>query len=549
MTWPMVATLGTHIDNPGDPIFTSWLLPRNVHATFHHTFDWFQGNIFAPEPDTVAYADHMIALLPIAAPIWFLTHDGVVTNNLTVLVLVFLNGWCAYLLSRELTGSRTAALVGGVIFGFSPFVFSRIGHTNILSVWGFPLAWLFARRIVRAGRWWDVLGLAGAVVVCTYSSWYFLVFSGLLVGVVLGVEVLTRWREIRFPALALRLMASAIIVLLAILAVARPYFVVQDRYPQATRTLDEAVHYSAVPSSLYTAPPNNRLYGDLTEPFRALSAGYNERMMFLGVAPAVLALCGLYVAVRRRRADLSLAAISLLGGAAVFAFGPYQFRDGERVRMPFFHLYEALPPLQFMRSPGRASLFLYLVMGALAAYLLSNVRGRLRPVLVAAVCLVVAAEYASAPLPSTPLHSPPAQIPKLRPSASHRWLAEQREPGAVLELPTGEIVDGAFTVTSLLREGAYMYFSTVHWRDLLNGYSGFAPPTYREMVETVKTFPDDRSLALLRDRGVRFVLVHRDLVAGTPWAALGDGVNSPDLSVAHDDGRVRVYRLQPRSGQ
>ena len=53
-----------------------------------------------------------------------------------------------------------------------------------------------------------------------------------------------------------------------------------------------------------------------------------------------------------------------------------------------------------------------------------------------------------------------------------------------------------------------MYYSTRHWKPLVNGYSGFTPPSYRRLLEELDGFPDDRSVAHLRVRGVRYLLLH-----------------------------------------
>jgi hypothetical protein len=76
------------------------------------------------------------------------------------------------------------------------------------------------------------------------------------------------------------------------------------------------------------------------------------------------------------------------------------------------------------------------------------------------------------------------------------------EPAAVLiELPMAE--RGVFHLNA-----PYMLNSTLHWRPLVNGYSGFLPRSYDAHYEAMRTFPDDRSLAYLRQLGVTHVAVH-----------------------------------------
>ena len=55
----------------------------------------------------------------------------------------------------------------------------------------------------------------------------------------------------------------------------------------------------------------------------------------------------------------------------------------------------------------------------------------------------------------------------------------------------------------------FMYGSIFHWHRLVNGYSGYEPPDYRETRARMREFPDDASIARLNELGVRYVLVHQ----------------------------------------
>jgi hypothetical protein len=102
-----------------------------------------------------------------------------------------------------------------------------------------------------------------------------------------------------------------------------------------------------------------------------------------------------------------------------------------------------------------------LALGVLAAWGLSRLsRGRRWPV--AAALLLTAFEYRAFPLDITPVEREPAPV--------DRWLAEVSFRGAVIQWP--------FATDS---EVEYQFRSTAHWKPLVNGYSGFAPPGYQEL--------------------------------------------------------------------
>jgi hypothetical protein len=66
----------------------------------------------------------------------------------------------------------------------------------------------------------------------------------------------------------------------------------------------------------------------------------------------------------------------------------------------------------------------------------------------------------------------------------------------------------------------YMYWSTSHWRPLVNGYSGYEPPDYAKTTALMKTFPDDEAIARLRHLDVRYVLVHESFYTADSASAL-----------------------------
>jgi hypothetical protein len=66
----------------------------------------------------------------------------------------------------------------------------------------------------------------------------------------------------------------------------------------------------------------------------------------------------------------------------------------------------------------------------------------------------------------------------------------------------------------------FMYGSIFHWHKLVNGYSGFTPPDYRETRERMRTFPDDEAIDRLTELGVRYVVVHQAYYAPDDYADL-----------------------------
>ena len=69
------------------------------------------------------------------------------------------SGFGLCLLARELSGSRGAALLAGLAFGFFSYRWDHAVHLQSLSTQWLPFALVFARRALREGRRSDLAGL------------------------------------------------------------------------------------------------------------------------------------------------------------------------------------------------------------------------------------------------------------------------------------------------------------------------------------------------------------------------------------------------------
>jgi hypothetical protein len=93
-----------------------------------------------------------------------------------------------------------------------------------------------------------------------------------------------------------------------------------------------------------------------------------------------------------------------------------------------------------------------------------------------------------------------------------------------------------------------MFWSRQHWQPMLNGQSGFFPPWYRDFQRYSTTFPDRESVAFLKSRGVRYVIVHLHSHAARYRGPLIQSLSNassrlrPVIGWA-DDG-IRVYEIR-----
>src|SRR4029078_10491065 len=67
MHWPLVLHLGTDIPRDvGDPLVQSWQEAWGGYALNHQPLNFFPGNMFCPQPDSLAFSDGLIGYAPLS---------------------------------------------------------------------------------------------------------------------------------------------------------------------------------------------------------------------------------------------------------------------------------------------------------------------------------------------------------------------------------------------------------------------------------------------------------------------------------------------------
>jgi hypothetical protein len=118
----------------------------------------------------------------------------------------------------------------------------------------------------------------------------------------------------------------------------------------------------------------------------------------------------------------------------------------------------------------------------------------------------------------------------------YSWLKDQSDIRGLLELPLNNATEARF-----------LYYWTLHWKPLVNGYSGFVPEDYTALKRRCcELTPDAEVMARLRANGVTHVLFHKwalperwEINTMRRWARQ-DGVE-----LVYADGDARLFRIAP----
>jgi hypothetical protein len=523
--WPLPLHLGSQVERDvGDPIVQAWQVAWGGHALAHQPLDYFQANTFFPLPDSLAFSDALAGYAP--AGLFGSGVTGAIARyNLLFLFAYALAFLGAYLLARELSLRPAAAAVAGAAFAYAPWRLQQDGHLHVLSSGGIPLALFLLLRGYRRGS--ARMVLAGWLVAAWQLSLGFTL--GLQLGYLLGalglIALIGWWAAGRPPLRAPRNVAIATVAGVALLAVtaivlARPYQRVLDDHPEAHRSAERLSDASGPVAQFASAPDENLIWGGATAGLRDDLTSVPEQTLFPGLLILALAIVGLVSQVfpMRLRVGLGLGVL----GCAVLSLGFH--RHGFGALYPYRALYELAPGWQGVRVPARintlTSLGLALLAAAGASRLLSILGRRRLAVGVASALLVVAVcAEGSAFFPSHP------KVPTA--PAGQRAVA-----APALHLP--------ITIPANRR---YVLWSTGGFPKIVNGRGSFDPALFEQLTAQVLGFPDRPSVARLRALGVRSVVLHENLVAGTPWASTGErSVAGLGVDVERQPGVV-VYRL------
>lgn len=175
---------------------------------------------------------------------------------------------------------------------------------------------------------------------------------------------------------------------------------------------------------------------------------------------------------------------------------------------PYRLLFDHVPGFDGLRVPARFAMIACLMLAVLGGYGAAALAiRRMGRVVLASVAIAFLVEGASWPFllngmsPPEGFNAPEARLyPPSRAPAIYKGIAGLPAETVLAELPLGQ---PEFDLRA-------MYYSTVHWRKLSNGYSGFFPPHYGRLAVALTEVPRHPQISwdALRETGVTHVLVH-----------------------------------------
>jgi hypothetical protein len=327
----------------------------------------------------------------------------IVATTLAITLALPLSGWAAYLLARRYVRTRLAAVVAGLLYGFSPWMIARSPGEIHMTIAVFPpLALLALDEILirqRRSRWLVGAGLGVAAAAELLTSEEMLALTVLFAGVGLAVVAIPHWRQVpaRLPYVAQSLGTAAV----AFLAIAAYPLSVQFFGPlQVSGVLPDAYATDLLALVVPTRWQAFQFAPSIALRFMSRNI-IEEGGAYIGIP---LILIGLWVTFRFWSRDIVRVATIIGIIATLLAMGDHLHIRGHAThyQLPWRFL-EQLPILKNV-SPPRFMIFTYLMVALLLAvfvdWALSQHGRNLRLAGVGATILALAVLFPSVPYPT-----------------------------------------------------------------------------------------------------------------------------------------------------
>jgi hypothetical protein len=439
-----------------------------------------------------------------------MTND-VVAYNLLALASFVISAVGAYLLVKELTGSRLAAVLSALAFAFCPYRMSQFaGHLQLLGTGWIALAFFFLERLLRTGKTREGVFLGLSFGLAALSAWYYAYMVGLALGLYLLLRVALGGYRGNVRRLARGLVAGAALFLVLASPVAIPSLQLwaQGGLTHSAKAADE---HSAAPADYMVLNPLQPVWGEAG--MRAHGdQNVIESALYVGIPLAVLIISGWVLLWRRvQRSErrlwgtwLALAAVAFVLSLGLTLHGANgQVRLGQTgvIPLPGQLLYDWLPLYSSMRAFARfgviVALALTVMLGLVWAASLRNGPPLVRrnPMMATlVVALLLLADFWTGPYAWG--------TSRVEATNTARFLAQQ-PPGLVMQMP----LDSS-------QSGPALYRRVQTGKPVAYGYETFEPPAWRAERDHLQEFPDEASFEVLRKWGVRYVVV-----SGKPYGA------------------------------
>lgn len=462
-TYPVAFSANKIPGDGGDSYWFLWDLWWFRKTILNSTYTYYTQKIYFPIGVDMGFSDISLINIVVSMPIQPVL--GLVgTYNLLWILTFALSGFGAFLLVKYLTSDVRSAFVSGLIFAFCPYHFAHaLGHLNLISTQFIPIYILFFIKMIKEPKKSNAVYAGLFLLLSAFSSYYYLAYLIVFTLAYLGYRQMAD-RNVWNADLAKRLFLAAAVFTIS----ASPFL-----FPIVRGILGKEstfvyaggfVEFSADLLGFFIPASFHPLFKDVFAPIYAnFTGGPAENTVFLGYTALILST----IAYLKRTDDAKLwATLSAL--FFILSLGPVLHFNGI-VHISFYEhslpiplpysVLAYIPIFSIFRVPARWDILLMLCISVLSGYGLNYISSGLDKqslsksnLLYIAISCLILFEYLSIPYPMTSTEVP----------LFYKEISQESGDFAIMDIPTWFFPD-------------YMFFQTVHGKNLVEGYVSRAP--------------------------------------------------------------------------
>jgi hypothetical protein len=412
-TWPIALNFTSSIvGGGGDGWQETWEMWWMNRAIQTGTPPYHFATLYAPTGATnYLHSFNPIEIILTLPVQWAL--GPIASYNTACLLALVMTAFGTYLLCRDVTKSRYAGFVGGLVLGFAPHQFGQLlGHMDVASIQFFVLGvWCLYRSFeAQSQRLWVWLLWSAVCVAASVLSHPYALIRAIVVMLFMGLywsfkrrKEAGGWRPIAGSVMAIAVGLAAVSPLLFAI-------VGQLTGPDAPRRRDvpaeieaERQIFSADLMAYVIPSPFNPIWRQASmDAQRTITGGYAEQIVFPGYVALALGVVSLLARSTRRRALLWWL-VALVG--FLLSLGPVLRIWGSSTGIPMpASLFYMLPGSFMVRVPSRLSIIFMLGLAVCVALGIKAIKGSslarsLKQGLLLIVPLLIGFEFFPGPYP------------------------------------------------------------------------------------------------------------------------------------------------------
>ncbi|MGO9817175.1 MAG: hypothetical protein ACLPG5_03740 [Acidocella sp.] len=353
-----------YFGSTSDPLGFIWFLNWRLVSALHHFPFFYTCYADSPFGTDLAWTTNILSLGTLTFPLVAKFGAFAVYNGL-MLAAPGLACWGAYLAAFELTEDYPAALVAGLLFGFSSYMLGQLmDHLNLCFIFAVPFClWACIAAAKHGWSKWRLGALLGVALAFQFGVSQE-IFASLVMFAALAFMVIHVLHPAGRPVLRRLLPGMAMGLGLSLILISPLLWEMLRHYGDAGRNVAAAKNYSTDLLGFIIPTPIDWLGGNLLQPVTKLFQGnYAEEGAYIGL-PLLLLLVRLAWRHRRDPRFATPGAVALL--AATLSLGPYAHALGHEMSTAPWILAFKLPFLKSM-LPIRFMLYAWLAIAMLLA--------------------------------------------------------------------------------------------------------------------------------------------------------------------------------------